>query len=202
MAIGVLGGTFNPIHIGHLILAQEVGVKMCLSKIIFIPAKIPPLKNISISAEHRYNMVKMAIADNPFFEISDIELKADQISHTYKTMQKLTAQTNEPITFIIGADNILSLPDWYRWQDLLSEYEIAIASRPNYPFSNLEKLKQQLPQQIYRKLNDNIIEIPLVFLSSTTIRQKCHNGNPITYLVPHSVNNYITQHKLYQNVKN
>lgn len=202
MAIGVLGGTFNPIHIGHLILAQEVGIKMHLSKIIFIPAKIPPLKNISISPQHRYNMVQVAIADNPFFEISDIELKADHISHTYKTMQKLTAQTKEPITFIIGADNILSLPDWYRWQDLLNEYEIAIASRPNYPFSNLKKLQQQLPPLIYQKLSDNIIEIPLVFLSSTTIRQKCQNGNPITYLVPQSVNNYITQHKLYQNVKN
>eukprot|EP00999_Lentomonas_sp_LEN2_P000319 NODE_1320_length_909_cov_35.175192_g1274_i0.p1 GENE.NODE_1320_length_909_cov_35.175192_g1274_i0~~NODE_1320_length_909_cov_35.175192_g1274_i0.p1 ORF type:complete len:176 (+),score=8.37 NODE_1320_length_909_cov_35.175192_g1274_i0:354-881(+) len=175
---------------------------MHLSKIIFIPAKIPPLKNISISPQHRYNMVKIAIADNPFFEISDIELKSDHISHTYKTMQKLTAQTNEPITFIIGADNILSLPDWYRWQDLISEYEIAIASRPNYPFSNLKKLQQQIPSQIYQKLSDNIIEIPLVFLSSTTIRQKCLNGNPITYLVPNSVNKYIINNKLYQNAKN
>ncbi|WP_372366176.1 nicotinate-nucleotide adenylyltransferase [Candidatus Uabimicrobium sp. HlEnr_7] len=198
MAIGVLGGTFNPIHVGHLILAQEIRIKMNLSKIIFIPSKIPPLKNISISPQHRYNMVQIAIANNPFFEISDIELKSDHISHTYKTMQKLKMQTNEAITFIIGADNILSLPEWYRWQDLLTECEIVVASRPDYPFSNLQKLKTKIPQETYQKLYRNLIEIPLVFISSTTIRQKCHQKNPIRYFVPESVREYITKYKLYQ----
>lgn len=197
MVIGILGGTFNPIHSEHLLVAEEVRRKMNLSKVIFVPSKIPPLKNISIHPQHRYNMVKIAISGNSFFEISDIELKTNSISYTYNTIVELKKELAKQLVFIIGSDNIASLPSWFRWKDLIKECEWAIVSRPEYSFENLEKLKLEIPHKDYQKLKKNLIEIPQTYLSSTLIRKKCAQKHTIKDLVPSAVEKYIKMNNIY-----
>jgi len=197
VTIGILGGTFDPIHIGHLILAQEIGQKLCFSKILFIPAKIPPHKQNSAADFHRYEMVKLAIQDNPFFDISRVELDRSGISYTIDTIQILQTQLQEPLAFIIGADNILDLPNWYQWQKLVQICEFAIGSRPGFDLSTLDRLGTFIGQSKAEKFKQNCVEIPSIFISSSQIREKYSRGESVRYLVPDLVDSYICKNKLY-----
>lgn len=186
MAIGILGGTFNPIHNGHLILAQEVQDALELRKVLFIPAKIPPLKKNITPEQHRYNMVCRAIQNNKFFEISDIELQSPKVSYTYDTIQALKQQYTEKIYFIIGSDNLQSLPKWYKWEELLQICNFAIATRPGYAPD-----LTTLPPILQKQWEENKVVINALEISSTEIRQRIAEKRTLRYLVPDEVIDYI-----------
>ena len=195
--IGIIGGTFNPIHYGHLVTAESARTKFDLDQIIFVPAKRPPhKKNQEIcAADQRANMVSMAIASNPFFSMSDIELKRDGYSYSYETISSF-AYDFGPATslfFITGADAVLGIATWKNPEQLLNLCTFIAATRPGY---NLEGLKK-LPPLWREKIK--LMEIPSLAISSTDFRKSVANNESIKYLLPETVENYIIKEKIYCN---
>jgi nicotinate-nucleotide adenylyltransferase len=197
VAIGVLGGTFNPIHLGHLILAQEVGSRLKFSKILFVPSKTPPHKPNIISEEHRFRMVQMAICENSFFDISRVELDRPEISYTLHTIQLLQRQLQEPIAFIIGSDNILDLPNWYQWKTLVQIGGLVIGERPQCGIETISQLESLLGREMCDRLRHNFVPIPALHISSSEIRKRYAEKIPNKYLVPDAVDQYILAQNLY-----
>lgn len=198
MTIGILGGTFDPIHIGHLILAQEVGQKLRFSKILFIPSNIPPHKQNTTTSKHRYNMVKLAIQDNLFFDISSVELDRPEISYTIETIQILKTQYAEPLAFIIGADNVFDLPKWHNYQALIKLCEFAVGTRLGFDCSTFDTLIPYLGHDICHKLKQNCVLIPNITISSSHIRERYLHHQSVKYLIPDVVDDYIKKNHLYQ----
>lgn len=187
--IGILGGTFNPIHIGHLAMAETVREKMDLKKIIFVPAYIPPHKKIKdlASADHRYNMVRLAIKGNPSFEISDFEIAKRGKSYTIETVlyfRKIYPQGTE-FFFIIGGDMLLGLTGWKRIDEILGVVSFVAVNRPRY--INKGKVIQHCA-----------VTMPELDVSSSYLRQQICLGNSTKYLVPENVRRYIKKNKLYK----
>ncbi|NOX20334.1 MAG: nicotinate-nucleotide adenylyltransferase [Nitrospirae bacterium] len=209
--IGILGGTFNPIHFGHLRLAEEVREKLNLSRIIFIPSCIPPLKKSDVvSADHRLEMVRMAIESNPFFELSDIECKRQGISYTLHTLKELRQIWHgTELVFIMGIDSFLELPLWYKPEEIVELTDFAIMNRP--PHSITEIYGSPYLKTTEMDDSDGIITLELVSgrkvfllevqgldISASRIRQKVRNGESIKYLLPESVELYIISKGLYK----
>ncbi|MFH1198955.1 MAG: nicotinate-nucleotide adenylyltransferase [Candidatus Omnitrophota bacterium] len=187
MKIGVLGGTFNPIHIGHLILAEEVREKLGLDKIIFVPACRPPHKDGSdiIDAANRFEMIKTAIAKNNHFAVSDIETKRNGRSYTIDTLREFKkVYPQDELYFIIGSDLLKYLDDWKDLNEIIKMVKFIAATRPGYP---LEKIPSYI----------STIPIRAVDVSGFEIRQAIKEGKSFRYLVPESVFNYISKNKLY-----
>lgn len=198
MSIGILGGTFNPIHNGHLILAQEMLNALHFSKVLFIPAKTPPLKNITTSEEDRYNMVQLAIADNPLFEVSRIELDRSGVSYTIDTIKELKQQIKDDFYFIIGSDNVLDITHWHDWKELVSICNFAIAARPGINANVLDVMKSNLGNELIEQWQKNFVPIYGLQISSTEIRNRLQNNIPVKYYLPESVIDYIQKHQLYK----
>ncbi len=162
MKLGILGGTFNPIHYGHLRAAEEVRSILSLDKVLFIPSGRPPFRKAGlIRAHHRYEMTKTAIKDNPFFGISDVEIESRTISYSVETIKKLAVQyTGADFFFIIGVDAFKDLPKWKQPKTLLRLSNLVVISRPGFPFANLysspyiSKMKQSC-RQIGTKDDEN-----------------------------------------------
>ena len=193
--IGIMGGTFNPIHFGHLMIAEEVRREFHLEKIIFIPAANPPHKNnVMISAQHRYAMTLLATASNPHFEVSDIEIKrgAHKPSYTYDTVLELKSLYGNDIDifFIVGADCIHTLPTWHNFQELKELITFVTTKRPNYDFQS-ENLPE-LQGAHFKKLNTPELEI-----SSTDLRDRIKLHRNVHYLMPDNVIEYIKKEHLY-----
>ncbi len=187
MKIGILGGTFNPIHIGHLILADEVREKLSLDKVIFVPTYIPPHKQNSevAAADERLRMVKAAIKGNKFFKTSDIEIKRKGPSYTVDTMEALNKKfPGEELYFITGSDLLKYLDEWKDFQELLRLVKFVVATRPGYP---LEKITSYVQR----------ISIRAVDVSAFEIRQCIKESKSFRYLVPEAVFEYINKKKLY-----
>ncbi len=204
--IGILGGSFNPIHLGHLILAEEL-FKLCgLEKVIFIPALFPPHKNPRelLSAEHRLNMVKLAVADNHNFEYSDIELLTPGISYSVDTINMLlSANPGSEYALIIGADSLPELHTWERIEELLTRCRIIATNRPGFNFNKgnyteaLAGLASILKDKsLLEKIEFH--ETTLIDISSTQIRRRCRDRNSVRYLLPVGVAEYIERHQLYR----
>lgn len=193
--IGIFGGTFNPPHIAHLIMAESVRSKMLLDKIIFIPAGNPPLKNNStvIDAEHRYKMAKLCFSDNRNFIVDDIELKDNfKKSYTVETLKKLKEKyKNKKIKFylIIGTDNFIELPKWKNPEEIFSLCEVIVINRPSYEF-------EDGPKEFKKKVIK--VSVPSIDISSTTIRKLIRNRQSIKYLVTEKVEKYILKYNLYK----
>jgi nicotinate-nucleotide adenylyltransferase len=184
--VGILGGTFNPPHIGHLIIANEVMHALKLDEIRFLPNHIPPHKIIgqAISVEDRENMLKLSLEGNPTFKIERAELNREGTSYTFDTVNELIK--NEPANefyFIIGGDMIEFLPHWYKIEELTTMIQFVGVSRPMYSNSS--------------KFPVIMIESPLIEISSSLIREKVGNNQSIRYLVPGKVEQYIKEKKLY-----
>lgn len=190
MRIGILGGTFNPIHMGHLILAEEAYRILKLNKVIFIPCYLPPHKTSKnlISAEHRFNMVKEAIRGNYHFTVSDIEIEEEGISYTYKTLQKFKRLFPPHTEFflIVGSDALEELPNWKNFNLITNLAKIVVATRANFLIDNKPDWAK-------------IIKIPQLDISSSDIRKRIRMGFSIKYLVPERVVRYIEENKLYKN---
>ncbi|MDD5292211.1 MAG: nicotinate-nucleotide adenylyltransferase [Candidatus Omnitrophica bacterium] len=188
MRIGIFGGTFNPIHFGHLVLAQQAYEKLNLDKVIFIPSFYPPHKKDCsiVSASHRYNMVKLAIKGNPRFEISDIEIKRKGRSFLIDTLRQLKKiYPKATLFFISGSDVSGQIRRWKSIDEILSLAKFVLAKRPGY------RLK---------KSNRNIamISITELDISSSMVRKKIKAGQSIRYLMPLRIYRYIKEKGLYQ----
>lgn len=192
----VFAGTFNPIHIAHLIIAESVRTEINAEKILFIPSYIPPQKDNDLAgAEHRLNMVKLAIKNNPFFEVSDIELQLQGISYTYNTIQELYRQNPHvkgQINFIIGADAFNNIETWHKYEELAKLINFIVISRPKS-----KEVKEIADNLSLKDFSYQFIDAPKIDISSSSIRQRIKEKKSIKYLVPDKVENYIIENKLY-----
>ena len=197
--IGVMGGTFDPIHYGHLVAAEEARAEFGLDKVIFIPAGRPPHKQLhSITdPEHRYLMTALAVSSNPGFEVSRIEVEKDELTYTFDTVKDLLSiyGENTTIYFITGADAVLELLTWYKIDELLTLCKFIAVTRPGFDRRDLE----QKIGEISSKYGGEIIciEVPLLDISSTDIRKRFRKGKSIKYLLPEAVEKYIVENGLY-----
>ncbi len=213
MHIGILGGTFNPIHLGHLVIAEEARDAFSLEKVLFIPAKIPPHKDTGpvISSEHRLRMVRLAIDGNPSFEVSDIELKREGPSYSVDTLRQLHRSFGEGVelSFILGWDSFEEIHTWKDYKELFCLANFIVTNRYEH---RKEGIGGTLPVEIrdafwYDKTKDLFIhrsnhfvaylDTPLIDISSTEIRKRVREGRTIRYLVPRKVVEYIEAHGLY-----
>lgn len=187
--IGILGGTFDPVHNGHLITAQYVLEKRNLDKIIFIPCYISPHKTelISSSAEHRLNMVKLAIDKIPYFDYSDYELKTEGVSYSYNTLLYLS-EKYESLELIIGYDNLLVFDKWYQPDEIIRLASLVVMKRK----TDIEEKRNRFFEKAV------LLDTPTIEISSTDIRERVKNNLPIDFLVPESVKKYINETNLYR----
>lgn len=194
ISIGIMGGTFNPIHFGHLLAAEEARQQFKLKEIIFVPVARPPHKNQQniVSPEDRYKMTCLAVKSNKYFKASDIEIKRKGTSYSQDTVVEFKKiYKNAKIYFITGADAIAELDTWKNANELHKLCQFIAVNRPGHRL----KIKKE-----YLKFT-HILEIPGVAISSTEIRHKVQQGKSIKYLVPENVERYIYTHKLYQENK-
>lgn len=188
--IGIFGGTFDPIHNGHLITAQSVIESRNLEKIIFIPAYISPHKQHekASSAQHRLNMLKIAIDDIPFFECSDFEINQHTISYTIDTLHEFKKYYDE-IDLIIGYDNIFQFHTWNKPDEILKLANLVVLKRKSsHPLDFVDKYVESA----------TFVQTRGIEISATDIRNRVHSDLPIYYLVPEKVLDYINKHKLYK----
>jgi nicotinate-nucleotide adenylyltransferase len=216
MKIGIFGGTFNPIHYGHLRAAEEVRERLDLTKIVFIPSKDPPLKTRElIDSEHRYKMTELAISGNNLFEISDIEYKRSGKSYTVHTIEELrNIYQDADLYFILGIDTFIEISNWWHPERLTSIIDFIVISRPSFKFINLlsspyipkskhifeslDKAEIELcPIKLKSKRELIAFRIPLIEISATEIRRLMLEGKSIKYLLPESVESYIIANRLY-----
>ncbi|WP_027338627.1 nicotinate-nucleotide adenylyltransferase [Halonatronum saccharophilum] len=194
--IGIMGGTFDPIHNGHLLTAQCAAYQHNLEKVIFVPSGNPPHKTEKkiTDAQERYVMALLATMSNPIFDVSRIEIDREGLSYTVDTVREFKKiYPDRKIYFITGADAILEIFTWKNPEKLLEETEFIAASRPGYCLS-------QLGQKIYDSYRETIhpLQIPGLAISSTDIRARVEEGRPIKYQLPESIEAYIKKHNLYR----
>ena len=185
--VGILGGNFNTVHNQHLLIADQVGTALNLEKVYLMPEYLPPHvdEKDTIEAEHRLNMLKLAIADNPLFDIEQAELQRKGKSYTYDTMKALIAQNPDTdYYFIIGADMVDYLPKWYKIDELVKMVQFVGVQRPKY------KAGTSYPV-IW-------VDVPLMDISSSMIRHFITEGRTPNYLMPKTVLDYIREEGLYQ----
>lgn len=189
--IGVLGGTFNPIHIGHLAIAQMALETMRLQKVIFVPANSPPHKNDSniAPAKDRFQMVKLAIKGNPFLKISDFEIKKEGKSYTIDTLWHFRRifPRDTQLFFIIGGDTLPQLKNWRYIEDILKIAIFIVVNRPG-----------QFKKDRSMKINYFSVPMPGIDISSSYVRSRIAQGKTVKYFVPESAIGYIKKHHLYQ----
>ena len=198
MKLGILGGTFDPVHNGHLAIAEQVRAHLKLSEVVFVPAGQPLFKegrNIT-PAEHRIKMLQLAIAGKPFFRISAMEIERAGPSYTVDTVTRMEAQlgTEDELFFIIGWDKLLELHLWKDLPRLLRACRLAAVPRPGYSLPDLASLEAAVPGAVGRV---ELLDKPFIDVSASEIRRRVEGGLSISDLVPRSVAGYIKRHELY-----
>ena len=197
-AIGLMGGTFDPIHVGHLAVAEEAREALSLDRILFVPAGRPPHKPPgSVTAVgHRVAMVELAIADNRAFELSRIEIEREGPSFTVDTVEALARANPAAILhLILSAETFAELPTWHEPERLFGAARMAVVPREGYPAPDPGWLADAFPG---REDRVDFLEGPRLGLSSTALRARVAAGRSIRYLVPAAVAAYIAQHELYR----
>lgn len=214
MRIAVLGGTFNPIHYGHLRVAEEAREALGLDKVVFIPANIPPHKDVPaiIPADKRLEMVGIAIEDNPGFEVSDIEIRRGGSSYTVDTVRELLGRGGAGlgVSLIIGNDSFNDITSWFEYEELFRLSSFIIVPRPGYP---VRKPDEVLPVELAGKFwydsasgsyvdsagnSLTYLDATLLDISSSDIRERIRKGGSARYLLPDGVIGYIREKKLYR----
>lgn len=187
MRLGLLGGSFNPIHHGHLVIATRAAEALKLDRLLFVPTAISPLKKGGdlAPASDRLAMVKLAVRGNPRFGVSDLEIRRGGVSYTVDTVRRLKARTKARIYLILGADAARLLPEWKSIDEVKELVTFVFAARPGH------RLGARMPKQY-------IIEVPLLEISGTGIRERVRKGLSIRYLVPEAVERYIVRKGLYR----
>jgi len=197
--VGILGGTFDPIHTGHLIIAEMARQDHSLDKVLFIPAGHPPhkMKTSITPAKDRLKMVQLATESNPYFIVDDIEIKKDKISYTVDTLRdlKLSYPSNTEFSFIIGADSLVELKGWKDPQQILDLCKILVYVRNGVDKaivqSEISKLEKDFGAQV------DIVEGPAIDISSSLIREMIRKGVSARYIIPKVVEEYISKVSLY-----
>lgn len=198
MKIGILGGTFDPVHRGHLKIAEEARATLDLSEVIFVPAGQPLLKPAHpiTPAEHRLQMLRLAIADRPYFRVSAMEIERPGPSYTVDTIAELRGQygSEDELFFILGWGSLAQLPEWREPSRIIKMCYLVAVPRPGCQRPNLEALAASIPGIAQRVV---FLEKPQVDISASAIRELAARGASIDHLVPEPVADYIRQHKLY-----
>jgi len=215
LQVGLFGGSFNPLHIGHLRAAEEVREILDLDKIIFIPSSIHPIKNEKniVDAKYRLRMLELATRDIKDFEVSDVEMKRPGPSYTVDTLKYFKDKfKNYRLIFILGTENLAKIDTWKDYKELFKYADFAVLSRPGF---NLKNIRDIIPRglvkqfklsenkngkTVYKHLSGNSLvffKIKGIRISSTTLRKLVENGKSIKYFVPDRVNKYILKNKLY-----
>lgn len=211
---GILGGTFDPIHLGHLRIAEEASEALDLDSFLFIPSATPPHKpNRQITSfEHRLQMLEMALSNNSKFQFSDLEQKLSGKSYTVVTLTKLLESFAEEteLYFLVGMDSFLELDTWWRYRELFSLARIVVVQRPGYAKEKMEEFLLQKVSADYQReegagvfthphlLPIHLMENTHMGISSTQIRRLVSEGRSIRYLVPDDVMSYIIKNNHYK----
>ncbi len=197
--IGIIGGTFNPIHMGHLIMAEQALHEFGLDKILFIPTGISHFKdqNVVLDKEIRVRMTAGAIKENPNFELSTIEADRPGNSYTYETLNELkTANPETELYLIIGADNLFQIEYWKEPAKIMADAVIIVAVRSGQNVGDLEDKADRL-KEMY-KADVRLLKMPYIDISSTDIRQRIKEGKSIRYFVADDTRKYIEDNNLYR----
>ncbi|MDR2005777.1 MAG: nicotinate-nucleotide adenylyltransferase [Acidaminococcales bacterium] len=196
--IGILGGTFDPIHVGHLVTADFVMNSLALEKVIFIPTGYPPHKDAAHMAtpHERYIMTVLATGDNPYFSVSDIEVASAGVAYTIDTLRKLNGcyKGGADFYFIVGTDAVAEIPNWENAHGLLRYCRFVAATRPGFA-SAVEKVWEFFGDEGRERIIQ--LDTPELEISSTDIRDRVRNGRSFKYIVPASVELYIKKEGLY-----
>jgi len=198
MNIGVLGGTFDPIHNGHILIAEEIRAQLKVDEVIFVPAGQPRLRlsDPVATAEDRVQMVRLAIAGTLYFSISTIEVERAGPSYTVDTISELRGQlsTGDELFFILGWDSLAEIPHWKEPQRMIEMCRLVAVPRPGYTPPDIEALETAVSG-----LSQNVVlmDRPLIDISATDIRERVEQGFAISHLVPEPVDRYIREHGLY-----
>jgi nicotinate-nucleotide adenylyltransferase len=196
MRIGILGGTFNPPHVGHLVAAQEAYRELDLDQVVLIPAGIPPHKPVDDEPgpEHRLELCRLAVGDDERFTVSDLELRRDGPSFTVDTLDVLRTQSPSDDRFLIlGGDIAAGLPKWHEPERVLELATVAIAQRRGTAKAAVRDALAQLKGGERARF----FQMPRIGISSTMVRRRVRAGQPIRYFVPDGVMHYIERHGLY-----
>lgn len=197
--LAIMGGTFDPIHIGHLVTAEEVRHEFNVDEVLFVPTGHPPHKShINMTTcEHRYLMTVLATAANPYFKVSRIEIEREGVTYTVDTVKELKRIYGEEVElyFITGADAVHKILGWKESTELLQLCDFVAVTRPGYNKEELIRKVKMLNEQY--ESNIHFLEVPALAISSSDIRRRLMEMKPIKYLVPQEVENYIKKHDLY-----
>jgi nicotinate-nucleotide adenylyltransferase len=200
--IALFGGTFDPIHVGHTTVAQAAARLLAAEKVILIPAKISPLKGFFPYARDtdRLRLIELAIAGNDLLAVSNCELQRPAPSYTLDTVRHFQREYGPETTlhWLIGADGIGDLVHWYKIPELLDECNLTTMRRPGYPVPDFDRFEPLWGPQRVAKLKENVVETPLVNVSSTEVRQRLFAGEDVTGLLHPDVIRYIQEHHLYR----
>lgn len=212
--IGILGGTFDPVHYGHLRLGQQVGEALKLDEVRFVPSGTPPHRAAPrLPAPRRLAMVKLAVQDNPLFSVDERETRRSGLAYTVDTLAELRAEvgSERPLCLLVGADAFLDFATWHRWHELFTLAHIVVAHRPGFP---VDTWHERMPQPLAREYAARSLQQPLAVhlapaggvavvaitaldISATMIREAIREGRSVRYLLPDSVLDYIQSHRLY-----
>ncbi len=196
MRVGILGGTFNPPHIGHLVCAQEAYLQLRLDRVMLIPARIPPHKPVEDEPgpEHRLAFCRLAVAGDPRFAVSEIEMQRPGPSFTVDTLAELHSHAPDNELFlIVGGDVAAGMPTWHQPERVLSFASLAVAKRRGTSRAAVDAALAGLPGGE----RSQFFQMPRIGVSSTMVRRRARAGEPIKYLVPDAVAHYIHEHSLY-----
>ena len=196
MRLGLMGGTFDPVHYGHLVIAEVARVEHRLDRVVWIPAGDPPHKQGApvTPQEHRHAMVVVATAGTTYFDVSRMELERQGPSYTVDTVRDFqAAHPQDELWFITGADAMLEILTWRRHEELIRSCRFIAVTRPGY---DLKRLSEVLPVDYLPQIST--ITAPGVDISSTNIRERCRAGDPVRYLLPEDVEAYARKHRLYE----
>lgn len=198
--IGVYGGSFDPIHLGHLLIAEIAREQLNLSEVLFIPAAVSPLKQSQqpTDPKHRVEMIRLAIGGNSHFRLDERELRRGGASYTVDTLTELNAEFDDAeLVFMMGAD---SLVDFHAWREPAKICElafVAVVARGGQPAPDLELLRRYLPKEQSVEVNSHLVHVPQIEISSTEIRRRVLAGQTIRYQVTAAVEAYIAAARLY-----
>ncbi len=197
--IGIFGGTFDPIHIGHIIIAKDLREKFNLNKVLFVPAWEAPhrQKKKSAGPEHRLEMTALALRGRKGLVVSDFEIKRGGKSYTIDTVRHFV-DAGSKVTFFAGTDSIPWLPNWREIDTLVKECKFVLIKRPGFQAAELDAIKSKLKPATFRTLKANLIDVRQIEISSTEIRRRVRDGLLITHLVPPDVARYIQARHLYR----
>lgn len=202
-SIAIMGGTFDPIHYGHLVTAEAARVEYQVDKVLFVPTRLPPHKKAYqvTAAKHRYQMTVLATITNPHFYVSRIEIDRPAPSYTIDTLRSVREVFGPEVElyFISGADAILDILTWKDVDEVMEMCYFIAATRPGYRLEELGRRLGYLQEKYSHKVY--CVEVPALAISSTDIRKRVTQNRPIKYLLPESVENYIYKYRIYQDLE-